>query len=317
MTSAKIDLKLTLALLSIAIGWGTTYLAIRIAVETIPPMLVTGIRNIISGTVLLTYLLLSKQLILMDRTRIKQNMTASFMLIILANTLTCFSEKYISSGLAALIGSMSPLVILLINLALKHEKFSIKILMGVILALGGIILVYQNNIQDFFNPRYQLGIMTILGTVIAWSIGTIYSKSHTKYVDGILSDVCFQMLFAGLSLIACQLIVYPKIQLETWTLGSIVAVIYLAIFGSLLGYLSYIYALTKLPSTSVSIVTYINVVVALFLGWLVLDEYVSGKMIVATILILAGVIVANYSIQFNVRKLWIYFRDRNIPNKVV
>lgn len=293
--SSKTNIKLILALFSIAFCWGTTYLAIRIGVETIPPILVCGLRNLLAGTILLIYLVINKQLTKMNPLRIKQNLIVSFMLIILANGLTTFSEKYISSGLAALIASLSPLVILLFNLGLRHEKFSSKILIGIFLAVGGISLIYQTSIEDFFNPDYHIGIMAILGAVLAWSTGTIYSKSQPKYTNGLLLDSCIQMYFAGFFLISLQFIVQPQIQLDSWTFHSIWAVVYLAIFGSILGYISYIYALTQLPSTKVSIVTYINVVVALFLGWLILKEEVTMRMILAVILILSGVITANYS----------------------
>lgn len=292
--SQKLDIKLVFSLFSIALFWGTTYLAMRIGVETIPPILVTGLRNLIAGGILLTYLTLNKQLESMTLSRIKQNIIISFMLIILGNGLTTFSEKYISSGLAALVASTIPLVVVLLNWALKHERFSSKMFLGIILALCGIYLIYQNSINDLFNPQYRIGFMAMLGAVFTWSFGTIYSKSRAIQVGNILMDLCFQMLFAGIFLSVIQLMIDPQIHVSTWIFRSIGAVFYLAIFGSILGYTSYIYALSKLPSTKVSVFNYVNVVVAVFLGWLILDEKVTLKMVFATVFILSGVIVTNY-----------------------
>jgi len=113
--SQKLDIKLVFALFSIALFWGTTYLAMRIGVETIPPILVTGLRNLIAGGILFIYLKSNKQLESMTLSRIKQNIIISFILIILGNGLTTFSEKYISSGLAALVASTIPLVVVLLD----------------------------------------------------------------------------------------------------------------------------------------------------------------------------------------------------------
>ncbi len=286
--------KLILALFCIALFLGTTFLAIRIGVETIPPLLVTGFRNILAGSMLLGYLALNKQLEKMDWPRIKRNMIIALMMIVLANGLTTFSEKYISSGLAALISTLSPLSVLSLNLALGHEKPSLKIATGISLAMAGMYLIYQNNITDLFNPEYRLGIAAIFLAVFMWATGTVYSKKNSVHPGNIFINLCFQMLFAGSVMLITQLIIQPEVHFSAWSARSISAVVYLALFGSVAGYVSYMYALSKLPSTKVSVITYINVVVALTLGWLILDEKISLKMILAAALIITGVIIANY-----------------------
>ena len=123
---ANFNLTLFFALFSVALFWGTTFLAIRIGVETIPPLLVTGLRNLVAGLLFLVYLAYSKKLERMDWPRIRRNMIIAFMLIVLGNGLTTFAEKYISSGLAALLSTLSPLSVLVINLSLGNEKPSVK-----------------------------------------------------------------------------------------------------------------------------------------------------------------------------------------------
>ncbi|HYK77063.1 MAG TPA: EamA family transporter [Daejeonella sp.] len=290
----KTDLKLFFALFSIALFWGTTYLGIRIGVETIPPLLVTGFRNIIAGAILLAYLLYNKQLEKMSWPRIKRNMIIAFMMIVLANGLTTYAEKYISSGLAALISTLSPLSVLLINLAMGNEKPSFKVFSGILLGICGMFLIYQNNIADLFNPEYRIGIGAILFAVLMWSSGTVFSKHSAHHPGNMIVNLCAQMLFAGVFLLLMQGVVEPNVAMETWSMRSVLAVIYLAIFGSVVGYASYTYALSRLPSTRVSVITYINVVVALTLGWLILDEQVSLKIMLAAVLIIGGVVIANY-----------------------
>ncbi len=294
MNMSLSNYKLILALFCIALFWGTTFLAIRIGVETIPPLLVTGFRNMLAGSVLLCYLALNKKLEKMDWPRIKRNMIIASMMIVLANGLTTFSEKYISSGLAALISTLSPLSVLSLNLVLKNEKPSLRIGTGFLLAMIGMYLIYQNNLTDLFNPEYRLGITAILFAVSMWATGTIYSKRSSVHPGNIFINLCFQMLFAGFVLLITQLIIQPNLHFSAWSTRSMSAVVYLALFGSVAGYVSYMYALSKLPSTKVSIVTYINVVVALTLGWLILDEKITIKIILAATLIITGVIIASY-----------------------
>jgi drug/metabolite transporter (DMT)-like permease len=288
------NLKLIISLFSIAFFWGTTYLGMRIGVETIPPILVTSLRNILAGSILLSYLLLSGKFEWMTWPRLRRNLIIAFMMIVLANGLTTFAEKYISSGLAALISTLSPLCVLLINLGLGHEKFSLKIILGVSLAICGIFLIYQNNLADLFNPEYRLGIIAILFAVLMWSSGTVFTKHNSAQPGNMFMNLCVQMLFAGIFMLILQFVVQPDIKLDTWSLRSSFAVFYLAIFGSVVGYVAYNYALSQLPSTKVSIITYANVVVALLLGWLILDEKLTLKIILAAVLIISGVIVANY-----------------------
>lgn len=290
---SKIDIKLLFALFSVALFWGTTFLAIRIGVETIPPLLVTGLRNVIAGTILLSYLLYFKKLEKMDWHRLRRNMIIAIMMIVLANGLTTFAEKSISSGLAALISTLSPLSVLIINLSLGNEKPSFKIITGISLGISGMYLIYQNNLADLLNPEYRLGIAAILFAVLMWAVGTVYTKRSAAHPGNIIVNLCVQMLFAGILMVIAQLFIEPVEAWQNWSQRSLLAVIYLAIFGSVIGYASYTYALSKLPSTRVSVITYINVVVALFLGWLILDEKISLRMILAALLIISGVVVAN------------------------
>ncbi|MEP6626562.1 MAG: EamA family transporter [Ginsengibacter sp.] len=290
---ANFNLTLFFALFSVALFWGTTFLAIRIGVETIPPLLVTGLRNLVAGLLFLVYLAYSKKLERMDWPRIRRNMIIAFMLIILGNGLTTFAEKYISSGLAALLSTLSPLSVLVINLSLGNEKPSVKIITGISLGISGMYLIYQNNIADLFNPEYRLGIGVMLIAVMMWASGTVYSKRNAAQPGNVIMNLCVQMLFSGFLLVIMELLINSVGAWNNWSERSFLAVIYLAVFGSVVGYASFNYALSKISSTRVSLIAYINVVIALFLGWLILDEKITLKVIMAAGLIIGGVIVAN------------------------
>ena len=286
--------KLYFSIFCVAFFWGTTFLGIRIAVETIPPFVVAGTRNLLAGSLILVYLICIRKLELMSARQLLRAFILSILMIVLANGLTTFAEKFISSGLASLISTLSPLCVLVLNLGLGNEKLSIKTTVGIVLGMFGIFLVYQNSLSDLLNPDYRLGIFAILFAVLTWSVGTIITKKGLQNPAPILLNVAVQMIFAGLILFAIQFFIEPTVLLSSFSVRSELAVLYLALFGSVITYVAYSYLITQWPSTKVSVLSYVNVVVALFFGWLILDEVVSVKMIFATILIICGVFIVNY-----------------------
>ncbi len=290
----QLKTKLYIALFCVAFFWGTTFLGIRIAIETIPPFFVAGIRNLLSGTLILLYLFYRGKIEMMTKTQLFRALILAIMMIVLANGLTTFAEKYISSGLASLISTLSPFFVLVLNLSLGNEKLSLKTTLGIVLGMCGIFLIYQNSLSDLLNPEYRLGIFAILTAVLMWAIGTVITKKGLRNPANMLLSVSVQMIMAGFILLAIQYVQSPTINFETFSIRSSFAVLYLAVFGSVVGYVAYSYLISQLPSTKVSVLSYVNVVVALFLGWLVLDEVVTDKMIYATFIIISGVVIVNY-----------------------
>lgn len=215
-------------------------------------------------------------------------------MIVLANGLTTYAEKYLTSGLASLISTLTPFCVLILNLILSYEKISAKTVFGIVLGMSGIFLIYQSSLSDLLIPEYRKGILAMLFAILAWSIGTIIMKKGSGNSLSMLMNVSVQMLIAGVVLTSFQLFTTPDIAIESWSTRSIFAMIYLALFGSVVGYVAFSYLLTQLPSTRVVVLSYVNLVVALFLGWLILDEKITNQIIAATILIISGVVIVNY-----------------------
>ena len=288
------SLKLSISLFCVSFFWGTTYLAVRIAIQTIPAIYIVGIRHFIAGLLLLSYLLITKSLVWPSWSRVRHNVITASFLLVLGNGLTAFGEHTVPSGLTALLTTLSPLLVMLISLLSGKEKISSKIIWGVVLGFVGMLLIFYNSLTDLANPEYRIGIFSILIAILCWSLGTVYSKSGSAKSTNILVDLCTQMLFAGTGLLLLGLITGVPFEVSAWKTNHILAVFYLTFFGSIAGYISYLYALSKMPSTSVAVFTYFNVVVALSLGWLILDEKVTLRLIFATVFILLGVLMANY-----------------------
>lgn len=286
--------KLYLALFCVAFFWGTTFLGIRIGIETIPPFLLAGIRNLISGLIIFIYLVYLRKLEPINLKQFFRAFILAMLMIVVANGFTTYSEKYITSGLASLISTLSPFFVLILNLILGIERLSLKTVIGILLGMTGIFLIYQNSLSDLLNPEYRQGVFAILIAVLAWAIGTILTKKGSKNALTMLMNVSVQMIIAGVVLTGIQFALTPVISSENWSTRSIIAMVYLAIFGSIVGYVAYNYLMTQMSSTKVSVLSYVNVVVALFLGWLILDETITPRIIAAAVLIICGVFIVNY-----------------------
>ena len=143
-------------------------------------------------------------------------------------------------------------------------------------------------------PEYRKGVGALLLAIVAWSAGTLVTKRAKSNPLGMLMNVSLQMLIAGTILFGLHLGIHGSIEPSVWSSRSIVAVIYLALFGSLIGYVAYNYLMTQWSSTRVTVLAYVNVVIALFFGWLILDETITSRIILATAVIVSGVVLVNY-----------------------
>ncbi|RYY10892.1 MAG: permease [Chitinophagaceae bacterium] len=294
MPVKKPDLKLIGALSGVAILWGTTYLGIRIAVETIPGWYVASIRQFIAAFILFFFLLYSKQLRWVSFKYFWRQMLLSLLMIVMANGLTTLAEETIPSGLTALVNSASPLLVFIGSALMGYQKPSLKAFIGILLGLVGIVFLFRDGVAGLLNPEYRHGIILLSMAISGWAIGTIYAKRTHTSSEGIFLDLFYQFSMAGIFQFILALIFSGDAAVSTWSGESIAATIYLAVLGSIAGYFCYNYALKKVSASDVSILTYFNTVIALFLGWLVLNEPITQDIVIASALIILGVFITNY-----------------------
>lgn len=287
---------LTLSIFAIAIIWGTTYLGIRVAVESISPIYVTGLRHTLSAIIVLIYLILTKNLKWIGWKNLKIQMILSFFVLIITNGFVTIAEETISSSLASLIGSFSPILVFIGSVILKMQKFTFRTLLGVLLAFSGIVFVFWDNVSDLANADYRTGILYMLMAVLGSASGTIFiRKTNYQSQHNIFLNLFYQFIFAGAIQIGYGLTSNEEMQLQAWSNESIFALLYLTIFGSIIAYVAYTYALSKVPAIKVSLLSYVNTLIAIFLGWLVLDEPVNSRFIIATAMIILGIFITNYN----------------------
>lgn len=288
------DPKLIIAILTVAIVWGTTFLGIRIAVETIPPWFVAGIRQLIAAGLLFIILLFSKQLRWIGWKNLRIQIIFSVLMLIVANGMTTVAEEHLSSSLASLISATSPLLVFLGSIFFGLQKFTYRSLLGILMGFSGILLIFKDGLQDLLNPDYRMGVIFIFIAICGWALGSILTKKMKLQHQNISLNLFYQFAFAGVAQIILALIVVDNIEVATWSFKSIAATVYLAVFGSVAAYFAFHFALKKISPTQVSLLSYVNTVIAIFLGWMILDEEISAAFITATALIICGVFITNY-----------------------
>lgn len=293
MNVAK-NYRLVLALLTVALLWGTTFLGIRIAVHSIPPWFVAGIRQCIAALLILPYLIHRGELKLLPKKDLLTQMTLASLMLIMANGLMTVSEKHLSSSLAALISSTSPLLVFILSLILGMQKFSWKSLIGVALGFCGILLIFWDGIRDLANPDYRNGIIALIIGITGWAMGTVYSKKTHGKPQNIALNLFYQFAFAGIVQVILGFIFSGETNVAHWSLQSWAAMVYLGIFGSVVAFFAFNYAIKYVAPTQISILSYVNTVIAIFLGWLVLDEKITAKFLIAAAMIIGGVFIINY-----------------------
>ena len=272
--------------------WGSTYLAIGIAVEHVPPMLMTGSRFLTAGVVMLGWCALSGRRIAVSGGELLRLGIIGALLLSVSNPVLARAEEVVPTGLAALIISITPVWFLVIDSWIfRGDHLSRRGLSGIPLGLGGIVVLLWPKLQQMSSSAVDRRVLwtslTLLGASMAWALGSALSKRWQSGIDA-FSATGWQMTVAGainLSLAG----VFGEYSRVRWTAQGVGAIVYLIIFGSWVGYSAYIWLLQNVPMPKVATYAYVNPVVAVSLGWLVLHEAVDAYILAGSAIIIAGV----------------------------
>ncbi len=279
-------IKLVLAFAIVYIVWGSTYLGIRIAVHDLPPGLMAGVRFVLAGLVLLAF---GKAMGKRGPASRHDWVACAIMavtLVLLGNGLVTWGEQWVESNQAALLittgaiwttwfGTFGP----------RAQSVSAREKIGIAIGLVGAVLLLWPG--SGFQFDYFAGQLAILGAPLAWSLGTIYSRSYPVRMSPLMF-AAVQMLMGGAMLLIYGLLAgeLPRWQ---WTFSGIGAMLYLTLFGSCLAYGTYIWLIQHTTPARLGTIAYVNPVVAVILGWVVLDEALAGTRLLGAAVILLGV----------------------------
>ncbi|MBC8045494.1 MAG: EamA family transporter [Fimbriimonadaceae bacterium] len=293
--------KAFLALVWISFFWGTTYVASKIATQEIPGLFLSAVRLFVSG-ILITGWFLLRGSKLPDKKILAILFVQSIFLLIFGNGLSTWGIQYISGGLASIISALIPLEIVLFSiLIIRKTKITLLLFAGLLAGLAGLYIIFHEYLNELLQPQYTFGVILSLCAGVMWSIGSVLTTKYKLSID-LLFGAGIQMLFAGIVLLPISILSGHSMNLLHAQTDSILSLIYLIIIGSVISYSLFIYANSKLSAARVSIYAYINPIVAILLGWMILREKLNIYIIIGTVITLAGVYVVNNEFRKQVLK---------------
>lgn len=290
----KKTITITMALLSVYIIWGSTYLGIKIAIETFPPLLMAGIRFMIAGILLYGFIVYKER----KHPKLiewRDTTVIGALLLLGGNGLVVIAEQTIPTSIAAIVIATVPLWMIVIAWLLKSQtKPNKSVFMGTLIGFVGVaVLMFPSHQENF---RFDIfGLLLTLFAAILWSLGSIYSQKATLPSSTILSTA-MQMISGGIILVIVATLAgeWQQVNPESFSARSFFALIYLIVFGSLLGFSAYVWLLKNVSPYLASTYAFVNPIVALFLGYFFADEVLSFKALIATVLIISAVIMITF-----------------------
>ena len=278
-----------IAFAAVCFFWGTTYLGIKIALETVPPFLLGGMRFTLAGTVLALALKLMGHR-WPDWRRAPTFLLVGFTMLGFGNGGVVWAEQFMASGLVAVLVASTPFWMVGIESLAGGERLTRRTISGLLVGFSGILLLVWTDVVAALSATrgwtWVGGLVATQLACIGWSIGSTISKKRLKDTDPLVSSA-FQMLAGGLVLLTMAALTGEYGRLA-WSTHSLLAVIYLFFAGSLIGFVAYTYALAHLPMSIVSLYPYITPIVAVILGTWLLHEPLGWRIVAAIALILSG-----------------------------
>ncbi|MDC3402584.1 EamA family transporter [Flavobacteriaceae bacterium] len=281
-----------LAFLSIYLIWGSTYLLNKIAVGQLEPFMLAGVRFLSASFLMFLIVKVSSKSLKVTLVQLKNAAIAGFLFLAIGNGVVVWALSYVDSGLAALTIASQPLIVLLLLWIIDNKRIKLFSWVGVFVGLLGMyLLISQNQITS--SPESLKGIIMIIGCVITWGYASIF-VGKAELPKNYLVNSAYQMFFGSLWLILMSMIKQEHwISPDEWEINVKWSMLGLIIFGSIVAFTSFNYLLRTVSPEKVATSTYINPIVAMVLGYLVLKETISTQSVVAAVVLLTGVYFIN------------------------
>ena len=284
-----------LAFAAVYIIWGSTYLGIRYAIQTLPPFLMAGTRFFIAGGILFILAIFNGARIRNPLANWRRAFLIGALLLLCGNGGVTWAEKYVASGFAALLVATEPLWVVVLNWALTRKRPNAKVLFGIMIGLAGVAFLVSDGLRQGISNSSKMSLIgggVVLLASLAWASGSVYSNRNP--LDGPTSMASGMQMLAGGSLLLLLSLVtgdFKRLNLETASWVSIGAFVYLGLFGSLVGFTAYSWLLNNVTPARAATYAYVNPVVAVLLGWSIAGEPLTLKMIIGAAIIVGSVIL--------------------------
>lgn len=313
-SSSETDSKPSLWLIAIGLAtvylvWGSTYLAIRVAVQTMPPFLMASTRFLVAGAILATILVGLKRFRI-NRQQLWDNTIIGALLLLGGNGLVSWAQQEVPSGMTTLILSLNPLFVVVADWAVlllfrdhkRGAKPNILTFLGLAVGFAGLSVLIGPSLVA--NDSTHLDGFRVLGLVVAslsWCIGSLYTRYAKDPADP-FSGAAIQMLLGGLWLLLVSILFGEPFRTPQISTNSMFAWIYLMLMGSLVTFTTFIWLMKHVSPSLVSTYSYVNPIVAVFLGWFILGEPVSPRIFFAGAVIVVGVATITFARSQKPRK---------------
>jgi drug/metabolite transporter (DMT)-like permease len=275
--------------------WGSTYLAIEIAVRHFPAGLVGALRFLIAGALMLAWCAVTRKKIAISAKDAVRLLLVGVLLLTGGNVILIWTEQYINSGLAAMIVAVVPIWIALIEAIIGGDRLNRRGWTGLLLGIGGLLVLLWPDLANASTIGRRdliVSLVLMLGS-LSWALGSVLSRRFQLGV-GPFAATGWEMIFAGIvnTLIALS---FGEVHHADWSRSGWLAIAYLVTFGSLVGFTAYIWLLEHVPTPKVATYAYVNPVVAVFLGWMFLGERLDRYMMMGMVVIIAAVVLVTTS----------------------
>jgi drug/metabolite transporter (DMT)-like permease len=287
--------KAVFALVVVCFLWGTTWVASKEGVRHMPALQLAGIRQTIGGLFYVLFFL-AKGTSFPKGKEWGPIIVLSILNFGLSNGLSTWGVKYISAGLGAIIGAIFPLWLVVISFFGSKTAMKPATVFGLVLGFSGICVVFYEHLRDFLNADFRFGILLSLISTWSWAFGTLYTKEHALRFNPYFA-LGLQMILSGPTLYLISALTHNSVPFLSIPWQSWMAIGYLAVFGSVLSFIAYLYALQNLPTEQVSIYAYINPVVAYVISALLFGEQITLLIMLGVLITLYGVFRVNRSVR--------------------
>jgi drug/metabolite transporter (DMT)-like permease len=283
------------ALVTVYVLWGSTYLGIAVMIETMPPLLAAGARYGSAGLIMLAVLVVHARVrrgATLERPTAVQWRTAAIvgtLLLLGGNGGVVLSELFIPTGVAAVLVATVPIWLAVFDAIVTRQRPSALVIGGLVAGIAGVVVLLVP--VEGFGEIDPLGIALVLGGAIAWAIGSVYAR-YNPLPRSALLGTGMEMLLGGLALLVGGALLgeIGRTDVATFSTRSVVAFAYLVVFGSIVAFTAYTWLLANVPVSTVATYAYVNPVVAVALGALILNEAITPRTVIAAVLILGAVV---------------------------
>jgi drug/metabolite transporter (DMT)-like permease len=283
-----------LALCWVSFFWGTTWIASKEGVKHMPALQLAAIRQFMGSFLYISFFLFKKTPWPKGK-QWKTIIILSILNFVLSNGLSTWGVKYISSGLGAIIGAIVPLWIVIISF-FRGERLARLAIIGLIVSFGGVCVIFYDHLSDFLIPDFRFGIFISIISTLTWAFGSLYTKKKAASFNPYFS-LGLQMFLSSILLFAYTGATGTSVPLSSIPAISWWSIAYLVVFGSVLTFIAFIYALQNLPAQISSVYAYINPIIAVILGAVIFGETLNAAIAIGGGVTLFGLYMVNYSLR--------------------